>query len=100
MGTKHSTKRTTHGTSEGLPRLTPSPRQVRAARAAISMSAERLAELAGVTKNTVLRYERGLGRPLADTLQALRDVLEGEGIEFIEDGVRWTDTITHIQSMD
>lgn len=89
MGTKDSTKRPRHVTPEGLSRLTPSPRQVRAARAAIDMSAQRLAELAGVTKNTVLRYERGMGRPLADTLQALRDVLEEAGIEFIEAGVRW-----------
>ena len=90
MGTKDSTKRPTRVTPEGLARLTPSPRQVRAARAALDMSAQRLAELAGVTKNTVLRYERGMGRPLADTLQALRDVLEEEGVEFIDSGVRWS----------
>jgi transcriptional regulator with XRE-family HTH domain len=53
------------------------------------MSAQHLAELAGVTKNTVLRYERGTARPLVDTLQALRTVLEDAGIEFIERGVRW-----------
>ena len=91
MSPKDSTKRPTHVTAKTLSRLTPSPRQVRAARAAIDMSAQRLAELAGVTKNTVLRYERGVGRPLADTLQALRDVLEHEGIDFIERGVQWRD---------
>jgi DNA-binding transcriptional regulator YiaG len=91
MGFKNSTERHVDDTksSANWSKVTPSPRQVKAARAAVDMSAQRLAELAGVTKNTVLRYERGEGRPLADTLQALRNVLEQAGIEFIDRGVRW-----------
>lgn len=73
-------------------KLTPSPRQVKAARAAVDMSAQRLADLAGVTKNTVLRYERGMSRPMADTLQALRNVLEQAGIEFVDQGVHWKES--------
>jgi DNA-binding transcriptional regulator YiaG len=91
MGSKSSTKVPARGTKKvpNLSKVTPSPRQIRAARAAVDMSAQHLAELAGVTKNTVLRYERGTARPLVDTLQALRTVLEDAGIEFIDRGVRW-----------
>lgn len=61
------------------------PSQIRAARAALSWTAERFAEEAGVTRQTVAKIELsnnfdGLRR---STLKKLSTVLEAHGIEFI-----------------
>lgn len=68
----------------------PSGPQIRAARALIGISAEELAELAGVTSKTVQRFESVEGIPASrsGTLESVKAALEAEGIEFIGDPVK------------
>jgi transcriptional regulator with XRE-family HTH domain len=68
----------------------PSGPQIRAARALIGISAEELAELAGVTWKTVQRFESVEGIPpsRSGTLDRIRTALEAEGIEFLGDPER------------
>ncbi len=56
--------------------------QVRMARAALGWSVRDLAEHAGLSANTVSRFENGFGAHVA-TLQQIQMVLEKAGIEFI-----------------
>lgn len=82
--TKESKKRT-------KPDPVPTPEQVRAARAALGISADELAELSGIAKSTILRYERRAGRAYAETLQMLRETLEAHGVDFVgRDGIKWS----------
>lgn len=65
--------------------------QIRAARFALRISAQKLAELAGVSLPTVQRFEQHDGIPpsRSSTLLDVQKALEGAGIEFIgspEDG--------------
>ena len=59
--------------------------QIRAARAALSWSIERLAAESGVSVRTINRYERQNGRPpsRSGNLERLVTTLERFGIEFI-----------------
>ena len=59
--------------------------QIRAARAALSMSAEQLASLSSVSLRTVQRMELSDGVPSGriSTVLAIRAALENAGIEFI-----------------
>ena len=59
--------------------------QVRMARAALGWSVRDLAEHAGLSANTVSRFENGFGAHVA-TLQQIQVVLEKAGIEFIPAG--------------
>lgn len=59
--------------------------QLRMARAALKLTVRELADRLGVDKNTIVRIEAG-GKAHASTLQRLRAVLEGLGIEFIPNG--------------
>ncbi len=53
------------------------------ARAGLGLGVRDLAELAGVSTNTVTRFERG--EPLkARTVDAIRRALEASGVKFIE----------------
>jgi transcriptional regulator with XRE-family HTH domain len=71
----------------------PTPEQVRAARAALGINADELAELSGIAKSTILRYERRAGRAYAETLQILREALEAKGVSFLgRDGIKWTES--------
>jgi transcriptional regulator with XRE-family HTH domain len=65
----------------------PSGPQIRAARALVGISAEELAELAGVTSKTVQRFESVEGIPpsRSGTLESVKVALEAEGIEFMGD---------------
>jgi len=67
-----------------------SPEQVRAARALLRLDQDDLARRATVSVATVRRLEAadGLDRVVPATLDKLRRVLEAEGAEFIEGGVR------------
>ena len=56
--------------------------QVMMARAAIGWGVRELAEKAGVTANTVSRYENGADA-LGDTLTKIQKALESGGVEFI-----------------
>lgn len=62
-----------------------SPMQCRAARAALSMSANVLAELSNVHANTISRFEKG-GRIRDSSSKALQHVFEDHGILFVIDG--------------
>src|SRR4051812_33372473 len=62
--------------------------QLRAARALVRMEQERLAEVAGISGNTIRRLESqdGLLDARASTLRALQRALEDAGVEFQDDG--------------
>jgi transcriptional regulator with XRE-family HTH domain len=59
--------------------------QVRAARGALSISAQDLAELAGVSRRSIITIETGEGIPTVSATTAVRVqvALEARGIEFI-----------------
>lgn len=59
------------------------PAQVRAARALLGWSQDRLAEASRVTRRTLLRFEIGETIPRVATLAAIRAALEAAGVEFI-----------------
>ncbi|WP_299986627.1 helix-turn-helix transcriptional regulator [uncultured Ruegeria sp.] len=64
--------------------------QLRAARAALKMDQSELAELSGVSVDTIKRLERmeGILQAQMATTKALRDVLTAEGVVFTpENGV-------------
>ncbi len=70
-------------------------KQVKMARAALGWSVRDLGERAGVTANTISRYENG-SDALTETLLKLRRVFEGAGVIFIPEngggaGVRMKD---------
>lgn len=56
--------------------------QMRMARAALGWGVRELAQAAGVSPNTVSRYENGAGAR-ADTLVHLQEVLERAGVVFV-----------------
>jgi len=58
------------------------PVQCRMARTALGMKIAELAELANVSTNTVVRFERG-EELKESTVRQLRSALEGAGIELI-----------------
>ena len=59
--------------------------QLRAARAMLKMEQGELAELSGVSIETIKRLERMDGRlkAYAETLHSLQETLEGEGVIFL-----------------
>lgn len=59
--------------------------QIRAARAALGWSAEELADHAGISVRTVIRFEQAGGVPpsRSSTLLDVKKVLEAAGIEFV-----------------
>ncbi len=59
-----------------------SPKQCRAARAWCHLSAEQLAQSAGISRITVVRFETG-GRYTAQTEELLQAALEQEGVKFL-----------------
>jgi DNA-binding XRE family transcriptional regulator len=61
------------------------PAQLRAARALLDWSREKLAEAAGTTSRTLARLEAGETTPRQNTLSAIRAALEQAGVEFIAD---------------
>lgn len=59
--------------------------QVKMARAALGWGVRDLAEKAGVTANTISRYENGADA-LGETLGKMQRALEAAGVEFIPTG--------------
>ncbi|MDF1791611.1 MAG: helix-turn-helix domain-containing protein [Thalassobaculaceae bacterium] len=59
------------------------PHQCRGARALLGITQQQLAELAGISKRTVIEFEGGIRVPLTTTTQSLKWALESEGIEFL-----------------
>jgi transcriptional regulator with XRE-family HTH domain len=70
--------------------MTPSPDQLRAARALLRIEQEDLARRAAVSVATIRRLEipEGEGRVASATLRAVQQALEQAGAEFIIQGVR------------
>ncbi|MFT8643209.1 helix-turn-helix domain-containing protein [Gluconacetobacter sp.] len=59
------------------------PAQIRAGRALIGWTQERLAVACGLPKRTIARIELAEGNPRLTTLTAIRTALETAGVEFI-----------------
>lgn len=59
-----------------------SPAQVRAARAWLRWNQDVLAKKAGVSKDTLNRFEQGKSVPYSETLDLIRKALESAGIGF------------------
>lgn len=59
------------------------PREVRAARAFLGWTRQRLADRAIVSLNSVIRLEQAVVDPRASTIEAIRRALERAGIEFL-----------------
>lgn len=57
------------------------PAQCRMARAALLISRQTLADLAGLSPTTITRYELG-GNATPDAVKAMRDAMEAEGVRF------------------
>ncbi|MEW6018783.1 MAG: helix-turn-helix transcriptional regulator [Pseudomonadota bacterium] len=63
------------------------PEQIKAARALLAWSQHDLASAARVAVSTVADYERGARTPVANNAQAIREALEGQGLQFLAAGV-------------
>lgn len=63
------------------------PEQIKAARALVAWSQQELATRARVATSTVADFERGVRTPVANNAQAIREALEGEGLQFLAGGV-------------
>ena len=63
------------------------PEQVKAARALLAWSQRELASAARIAVSTIADFERGLRTPVENNSQAIRDALEGKGLQFIAGGV-------------
>lgn len=74
-----------------------SPIQIKAARAILDWNQDRLSEVAGVAKRTIVSIEQGNVAARIDTLNAIQDALELHGIEFLSgNGVRPRDDMVVI----
>lgn len=76
------------------------PAQCRAARALVAMSQDGLAAVSKVAKRTIASFEKGDRRPYDRTNDAIREALEAEGVQFIDEngggaGVRLREKTTH-----
>jgi transcriptional regulator with XRE-family HTH domain len=63
------------------------PAQCRMARAALDWTVADLADKAQVGISTVVRFEKGRGKPIAATIAAMQRCLEAAGVRFIPNGV-------------
>lgn len=59
------------------------PREVRAARALLGWTRQKLADKAIVSLNSVVRLEQGAVDPRASTIDAVERALRSSGIEFL-----------------
>jgi DNA-binding XRE family transcriptional regulator len=64
------------------------PAQSRAARGLLNWTQTDLVLKSGVSKKTIVDFERGMTKPYGRTLTALIAAFEAAGIEFINRGVR------------
>jgi DNA-binding XRE family transcriptional regulator len=69
-----------------------SPEQCRAARAWLGWTQQDLAQRGKVSLSTIQAFEKGDHRTIPATTEAMRIALEVNGIEFIEDGIRLSQT--------
>ena len=66
--------------------ITPSARQVKAARALLAWTQGELAREAGIATSTLADFERGERTPVANNVQAITAALEKQGIRFRSGG--------------
>ena len=64
------------------------PARCRAARGLIAMAQPELAHAAVVPLGVIIDFEANAATPKDEDLDAIQDVLERAGVEFIEDGVK------------
>ena len=57
------------------------------ARAGLGWDMRELAERAGVSANTINRFENGRNVPIPATLKAIRQAFEAAGVRFTENGL-------------
>lgn len=70
-------------------RFTPSPAQLRAARALLNIGRDDLAKLSGVSERAIGNYEMERSKFIRSNREAVRKALEQLGVEFLEgDGVK------------
>jgi transcriptional regulator with XRE-family HTH domain len=69
--------------SEKVPNIDITPSQVRAARALVGWTLDRLETASGLPKRTLTRFENEATEPRAATIAAIRTALEAAGVEFI-----------------
>ncbi len=74
-----------------------SPEQCRAARGFLGWSQEDLAVAAGVSRATVIDFERGERKPIASNLKMIQAALEQGGIEFTRADDNRAGVIGHIR---
>lgn len=67
-------------------RITPSPRQVKAARALLAWTQGQLAKEAQIATSTLADFERGERTPVANNAEAITLALEKQGIRFTNGG--------------
>jgi transcriptional regulator with XRE-family HTH domain len=60
-------------------------KQCRAARGLLDWTQDKLAERAGVSKRTIVNFERGASMPTRQSMRAIRGAFEAAGIAFIND---------------
>ena len=65
--------------------MTVTPEQCRAARAFLNWSQSKLAEASGVSRETIINFERDSHTPHASNLNALIKAFEEAGITFLAD---------------
>lgn len=54
------------------------------ARGALGLTHEELAELAGISTQTVVNFEGGERAPHSETIEAIRSAMERKGVEFVQ----------------
>lgn len=62
------------------------PSQLRAARALVGWSREKLSETTKIAPRTIARIEDGEVTPRGGTMEAIREALEAAGVVFLADG--------------
>lgn len=62
------------------------PEQLRMARAAVGLGVRELGEMAGVSFTTISRFENGKSGLQLSTAEAIRKVLEAQGVQFLNSG--------------
>jgi DNA-binding XRE family transcriptional regulator len=68
---------------KGLPKVTIDATQCRGARAMVGWTQTELAAAAGVSRPTIVDFERGVRTPHPNNLTAIRAALERAGVQFI-----------------
>ena len=66
-----------------------SPKHCRLGRTALELHQRELAERAGVSLLTIIRFEQGAVAPRPSTVRKIKEALESYGLLFLERGIVW-----------